>query len=209
MMNLGMVARVYPKAWRADIRDVTNSEIQLQRALVIGAMLPPEHRPADNVESFVLYGFNGGRRNDAWCIPIHHTHLTNDEREANSFFMRLLGVSVRIGKAGDDVVYEVSGGNAIVRVNVSTGNVLVQGADGSVKIEMEAGGKITMACKTGQTVEVHDGTGPAVALTKATDHNNLVTVSLIPHTHTTAFGPTGVMSPVPATITGTSVLKAK
>lgn len=170
--NLGLVGKVYPKRWRCDVRDVTHTETQPTNALVIGPVLPPEHRPADGVQSYVLYGFNGGRRREAWCIPLHHSQLTDDEREANSYFLRLLGVSVRIGKDGDDTVYEVSGGDAIIRVNITTGNVLVKGADGTARVEIEAGGKIVIVAKSGSTVEV--GSLPVELATK-TDVANLTT----------------------------------
>jgi hypothetical protein len=212
-MSIGFVLTAYKAAWRVDLRDLWVSERQPVRARVIGPIFPPEHRPNDGTSSLVVYGFFGGRMDDAWCVPVLNSTMTNAEREANAFFMRLLGVTVRIGKlnaGSDDVVYEVSGGNAIVRVNVTTGNVYVQGADGSAKIEILVSGKITVDAKGGMTVEVSDGAGNTVALATNADLNDLRSKYTAATYPVAGGGSTGTTSqPAPVPYDGTSVLKAK
>lgn len=127
--GVAYVLQVFERDWRATLRDCTHDELQPHKAKVIGPILPPVHAPDDPdnpVFSIALYGFFGGRREDSWCIPVHNQQFTSEERAANSFFLRLLGVDVRIGKEGDDTVYEISDGNFVIRCNSTQGDILIK-----------------------------------------------------------------------------------
>lgn len=212
--GFGHVLRRYPKQWRVDVRDSLHGDVQPVRAMVLGNFFPPVHAPdeADGEASIVLYGFIGARRNDAWCVPVHALGLTGSEREDNVWFLRLLGVTMRIGKSGDDTVLQFIADKFEFTANVNTGAVVVKGAvssSGSADVEIDANGKIHAKAKTGQTVEADDGTG-AVSLTKLTEHNTHGNTVYAPHKHTVPMVGTSGPPDIPfSAATGTTVLKGK
>lgn len=213
--GVAYVLQVFERDWRATLRDCTHDELQPHKAKVIGPILPPVHAPDDEdnpIFSIALYGFFGGRREDSWCIPVHNQQFTSEERAANSFFLRLLGIDARIGKLGDDTVYEIVAGDGRFLLNLTTGAMILAGADGTAKIEIEGGsggGKIHISCTAGSTVELDDGTG-AVAMLKLTEHNTHVSTKYTPHKHTVPMvGSTGPPDLPGVSATGTTVAKGK
>jgi hypothetical protein len=178
--GFGMVLRAFPRDWRVTLRDVVHSEMQPGKAKVIGPIMPPVHAPPDQL-SFCVYGFIGGRLDDAWAIPIHNQQLDSDTRELNAFFLRLLGIDFRIGKdSNDKVVWEMTGGGITIRANIDDGEILIQTpANKTIRIESPSG---TIDLR-GTTVKgTASGSGEASLTFKSETNANVTAYN--PHTHT-------------------------